>query len=232
MAGLGSRFSKSEYNNPKPLIEFGGKAMIEWVIENFKKTSNANFIFIIKKEDNDNFFIKNFLLKIDNRFTIIETPELTQGPAVSALLASELILNDELIIVNSDQIILDLDVNLLSLFAFKNNLDGVIGTFISNHPKNSFVKLDNSEYISVVREKEVISNIATNGLYYWKRGELFIDSANLMIKNNDLVNGEFYVAPTYNYLIKKGKKIKPFFFNFHYPIGTPEDLKKYIDENF
>ncbi len=34
MAGLGSRFSKSGYSVPKPLIEIGNKTMIETVINN------------------------------------------------------------------------------------------------------------------------------------------------------------------------------------------------------
>jgi hypothetical protein len=78
-----------------------------------------------------------------------------------------------------------------------------------------------------VKEKIVISNIATNGLHYWKFGKYFVDSAEEMIRGNDRYNGEFYIAPTYNYLINKGKKILPYFFNLHFPIGIPEDLEKY-----
>ena len=48
-----------------------------------------------------------------------------------------------------------------------------------------------------------------------------------MIEANETYNNEFYIAPSYNYLIKNGKKILPFFYNLHYPIGTPEDLLKY-----
>jgi hypothetical protein len=48
-----------------------------------------------------------------------------------------------------------------------------------------------------------------------------------MIEAKETYNNEYYVAPTYNYLIKEGKKVLPFFYNMHYPIGTPEDLLKY-----
>ena len=78
-----------------------------------------------------------------------------------------------------------------------------------------------------VKEKIVISNLATNGLHYWKHGKYFVKSAEEMIAQNDRYNGEFYVAPTYNYLIKDGKKVLPYFFNLHFPIGVPEDLEKY-----
>jgi hypothetical protein len=49
-----------------------------------------------------------------------------------------------------------------------------------------------------------------------------------MIKNKDTTNGEYYVAPTYNYLIKRKLKIGIFMFNQHYPIGTPEQLKDFL----
>jgi dTDP-glucose pyrophosphorylase len=230
IAGLGSRFTNEGYSTIKPLIEFNGKTMIEWVIDNIRESADPNFIFIIKSEDEINFSIKTHLLSIDKNFTIIESPILPNGPAASALLSEDIIKDDELIIINSDQIILDLNIKDISKFAHVNKLDGIIGCFISTYEKNSYIKLDDNGYVSMVREKEVISNIATNGLHYWKSGNMFVDSAKKMILNNDTVNNEFYVAPTYNYMIKDDKKIKPFFFNFHYSVGTPTDLKKYLNE--
>ena len=52
----------------------------------------------------------------------------------------------------------------------------------------------------------------------------------MMIANNDRCNNEFYVAPSYNYLIKTGKKIINYHIdkNQHHPVGTPEDLERYI----
>jgi hypothetical protein len=58
-------------------------------------------------------------------------------------------------------------------------------------------------------------------------GSDFVESAEKMIEANETYNNEFYIAPSYNYLVKDGKKILPFFYNLHYPIGTPEDLQKY-----
>ena len=51
-----------------------------------------------------------------------------------------------------------------------------------------------------------------------------------MISNNEKDSGEFYVAPTYNFLINKGLKIKNYHLekNEYHPIGTPKDLKIYI----
>jgi hypothetical protein len=59
------------------------------------------------------------------------------------------------------------------------------------------------------------------------KGKHFVESAKAMVEAGDTHNQEYYVAPSYNYLIKDGKKILPFFYNLHFPIGTPEDLEFY-----
>ncbi len=86
------------------------------------------------------------------------------------------------------------------------------------------------DLIIEVREKELISDIATVGIYLFSKGRLFVDSAIDMIARNDRVNNEFYTAPAYNYVIKNGAKIGCFLMNFDdmHGIGTPDDLQKYI----
>ena len=51
-----------------------------------------------------------------------------------------------------------------------------------------------------------------------------------MILADDRVKNEFYTAPTYNYLIKAGKKIGITLIQEDqmHGLGTPEDLKEYI----
>ena len=51
-----------------------------------------------------------------------------------------------------------------------------------------------------------------------------------MIRVNDRVNGEFYVAPAFNYLIRSygNNPIYPFFVEKMIGLGTPEDLAAYL----
>jgi hypothetical protein len=85
-----------------------------------------------------------------------------------------------------------------------------------------------------VREKEVISDEATVGIYGFSRGEDFVRSARRMIEKDLRVNGEFYVAPVYNELIQEGHRIK--FENIGSDanqmngLGTPEDLELFIQK--
>lgn len=227
MSGLGKRFLTSDFSVPKPFIKVLNESMIRSVIKNLS-FEGAYFIFIINENQISALDFNSHVGTLLNSFTLITVKEVTDGPACSALLASHSIFNGTpLIIANCDQMVHDFDYNKLEEFSKTNNADGVLGCFISNSPKNSYVELDQTGKIVNVKEKIVISSIATTGIHFWKRGLDFVESAENMIEAQESYNNEFYIAPSYNYLIKKGKKILPFFYNSHYPIGTPEDLEKY-----
>lgn len=234
MAGLGSRFHKSHPNEHKPFIDVLGKPMIERVIQNFNQIKNINFIFVINKNIPIEKF-SNLLNSLNISFDILVLEKITDGPARTCLFVESLINNSNpLFISNCDQIIEDLDIKTFLNFCKKTNCDGALGVFNSNSPKNSYVKLNENFQITNIKEKIVISNIATNGLHFWKHGSDFVQSAKDMISAEEKYNNEFYVAPSFNHLISKNKIILPYYFNMHFPIGTPEDLSKYIklNENF
>ena len=110
--------------------------------------------------------------------------------------------------------------------------DGGIAVFKSTHPKWSFVKTNDFGNIVEVQEKNPISNLATVGFYYFKNGHEFVSNAKEMIENKDTVNGEYYLCPVYNYMIKKNKIIKPIEVNEMWGLGTPEDLDTYLKSKF
>ena len=51
-----------------------------------------------------------------------------------------------------------------------------------------------------------------------------------MIKKNIRVNNEFYVCPVFNEAIQDDKKIKIFKINKMWGLGTPEDLKFFLEK--
>ena len=77
--------------------------------------------------------------------------------------------------------------------------------------------------------KKVISNNATAGYYYWKKGSDFVKYTEQMIEQNSRTNGEFYVAPVYNWAIRDGKKIGIGMVDEIYELGTPEYLEEYLN---
>jgi dTDP-glucose pyrophosphorylase len=144
-------------------------------------------------------------------------------------LAKEFINNNKhLLISNSDQFI-DWDSNSFYYSVTNDKIDGGILTFKSTHPKWSFVNLDSDGFVNEIAEKKPISDIATVGIYYWTKGSDYVKYAEQMIKKNIRVNNEFYVAPVYNEAILYGKKFKTYNIDKMWGLGTPEDLKTYLE---
>lgn len=229
LAGNGKRFKDVGYDMPKPLIEVNGKTMIENVLGNLSLPGLYHFI--ILKDHEEKYSIKNFLKSVKNDCRIIEIEDVTCGQACSCLLAKEFINNEtSLLIANSDQI-MDWEPENFQSF-IKPEYDGIIFTFTDDSKNNSYVKLSDNGCVIEVAEKKVISNIATCGIYYFKKGADFVHAAEKMINNGEKINNEYYVCPTYNELIKENKKIVTYHIDGHYPIGTPEDLDKYLCREF
>tara|TARA_Y100000593_G_scaffold16106_1_gene31799 strand:+ start:25584 stop:26312 length:729 start_codon:yes stop_codon:yes gene_type:complete len=228
MAGLGSRFREVGVSIPKYNIDIFGKTMIERATDSFI-SEESRFIFITLNSDDKTVEKLN---SIGKDSVVLDISELTDGSVSSCLVAKEYINNnEELLITNCDQI---LYWNFQDFLSYCRVLDteGVIVTYESSEEKNSYAKIDNKGNIIEVKEKEIISNLALNGVHYWKSGSLFVKSAEEMIKNEDRnINGEYSVGPTYNYLIRRGNKVK----NFHlsssqnHLIGTPKDLKIFME---
>lgn len=250
MAGRGSRFVKAGYSDPKPFIDTGnGIPMIQRVVENLTPYQPYRFIFLARREHEG--YIERHMSFATH---VIYVDEVTEGAACTVLLAEEFIDNQcPLIIANSDQLIewngaeklrsagchtgfglsWPETNNLQDLIndASIRDLDASIATFYANHPKWSYAKLRHpknfTSKVTEVAEKKVISNDATVGVYYFARGDTFVRGAHTMIRKNIRTNGEFYVCPVFNELVK----------NFNvgiYPVkamdglGTPEDLERYL----
>ena len=228
MAGAGSRFEQAGYTFPKPLIEVDGKPMIQVVVENLN--IDAKHIFIVQKEHYEKFNLKYLLnLITDGNCEIVQVDGITEGAACTTLLAKQFIDNNEpLVMANSDQF-LEWDSNEFMYSMVADNVDGGIVSFEATHPKWSFAKLGEDGFVTEVAEKKPISNIATVGVYYWKKGSDYVKYAEQMIDKDIRTNNEFYVCPVYNEAIGDDKKIKVFPIDKMWGLGTPEDLKNYLE---
>lgn len=233
MAGRGSRFATVGYTDPKPLIRFGGRPMIQWVIDNIRPSQPHRFIFVCLGEHLVRYpQIRPQLEALCPGCAIVTVDQVTEGAACTVLLARDLINNDNaLMIANSDQFVdLPIDDYLRKLESEK--AAGLIMTFWSDHPKWSYCRLRADGTVSEVVEKQVISNDATVGIYNFARGRDFVAAADEMIAKNLRVNGEFYVAPAYNLMIARGARIVVASTGREgegmYGLGTPEDLTKFI----
>lgn len=227
MAGAGSRFEQAGYTFPKPLIEVKNKPMIQVVIENLNL--EANYIYVVQKSHREKYNLDTLLNLLTPGCKIVETDGLTEGAACTALLAKEYINNNNpLFFANSDQFV-EWDSNEFMYKMNETDADGGIVTFTATHPKWSFAKIDEKGLVTEVAEKKPISDIATVGYYYWKHGSDFVKYAEEMIDKNIRVNNEFYVCPVFNQAIEDCKQIRTFNVKGMWGLGTPEDLKYYLE---
>lgn len=227
MAGRGSRFAQAGYEMPKPLIDIYGRPMIEYVTKNISPDCEHRFIYICQQEHVEKYGLANRLEAIAPGCVVLTIDHVTEGAACTVLLAEKYIdNNDALMIANSDQYV-DTDIN--DYLRMMKEYDGLIMTMPADDPKWSFIKFDGDGFVTMVREKEVISNEATVGIYNYKHGSDFVKYAHQMIEKNIRVNNEFYVAPVYNEMIEDGKKIV--YCNIGakmHGLGVPEDLEEFM----
>jgi dTDP-glucose pyrophosphorylase len=227
MAGAGSRFQQAGYTFPKPLIEVVNKPMIQVVVDNLN--IDATFIYVVQKEHREKYNLDTLLNLITPNCKIVEVDGLTEGAACTTLLAKEYINSDApLVMANSDQF-LEWDSNEFMYKMIEQEVDGGIVTFHATHPKWSFAKVNEYGYVTEVAEKNPISDIATVGVYYWAKGSDYVKYAEQMIEKNIRTNNEFYTCPVFNEAIGDGKKIKTFNIEKMWGLGTPEDLKYYLE---
>ena len=229
MAGAGSRFQQAGYTFPKPLIEVNNKPMIQVVVENLN--IDANYIYVVQKSHREKYNLDTMLNLVTPGCKIVEVDILTEGAACTALLSKEYIDNESpLFFANSDQFV-EWDSNEFMYKMQESDCDGGIVTFKATHPKWSFAKIDDNGFVTEVAEKNPISDNATVGFYYWKHGSDFVKYAEKMIDRNIRVNNEFYVCPVYNQAIEDFKKIRIFESEKMWGLGTPEDLKFYLENH-
>ena len=230
-AGEGRRFAEAGWPQPKPLIDVNGFPMISLVVHNL---SARHFNFTIAAQ-------RQHRLEFENiSFGAIKPPEfhyieaITSGAAETVLRVVQNLQPElPLCIANSDQIV-EIPIQDFVDDFVERQLDGSIMVFEdpTSNPKWSFVKLDNKGFVTDVAEKKPISNLATVGIYLFRRTDIFIAAVKQMVAAKDRTNNEYYNAPAFNYLIQAGGRVGCFEIPMMAmkPLGTPEDLERYLKE--
>jgi len=233
MAGEGKRFKDTGIKKPKFMIKYKEKMLFDWAMESLPIDLVHKIYFICLKQHESDFsvkeFIKSHMGKISKNidFEVILIDKKTRGQAESVLAAKQNINNKRsLLIFNIDSYFKSsrLKSNLKSLR--NRNVDGLMGVCYSNNPVLSFVKKSDKGFVTKIKEKEVISDLASTGLYVFTKGSDFIKNTEYMINKDVRIKNEFYISEIYNIMIKKEKKFIIDTSEEFMDLGTPENLKK------
>jgi hypothetical protein len=205
MAGESSRFFQKGYKEPKFKLSIFDQTVFSKAVssfENYFKTDD--FLFITMEKYDAPSFVQKEVCKLGiTSFNIVTLNHPTSGQAETVFLGTQgLSSSTSLFIFNIDTF-----RHQYKKPDFLQECDGYLEVFKGDGEHWSFIEpMDNIRVLRTA-EKERISNLCSDGLYYFKEKNLFDESFYNEIMRGKSVNNECYIAPLYNYLIGNGKCI-------------------------
>lgn len=234
MAGEGSRFLKEGWSTPKPLIKLKGIPLFMRAINSVAKENiPLKYSFIVRQEHIEKYNIDKYIKNNIPEATIFSVTKTTRGAVETCLVAEQAICPSDAIMV------MDCDLEFHSETLIKNiheiltnpqnNIKGgLLVSFTSNLSKYSYAEIDENNIVRRTAEKEVISNHALCGAYFFSSAKMFLEAAHQLLNDSSFNKPEFYISLLYNYLLKDGNIVKLCPMEMYHSYGTPEELKNYL----
>lgn len=231
MAGSHPSFEQGGYGFPRNLVQIQDKPVLQHVLESILplKEMGGNICALINKNEDERFHTGRVLELLDSDIKIKRVSGDTAGALCTALLGIDHIAPDEPLIISNGDILIDSDLREAVRHFQSENLDGGTITFTDIHPRWSFVKLGEGGLVVEAAEKRPISNHATTGFYYYRRGRDFLDAAFHSLIKGAHVEGAYFICPVFNEMILVQKKIGTWNIerSLYHTLKTSDDIRKY-----
>lgn len=237
MAGMGDRFRRAGYTDPKPLIEVGNRPLIEHIVNMFD-LNNDHFLFICNRTHLETTDMEDVIRRSCPTGVVVKIEPHKLGPIETVLRAEKYIIEDEPIIIQYCDVAVYWDYN-----DFQNKIEqwGCDACAVANRgfhphmlgPENyAFIRDNGNQELLEIREKapftdKRMNEFASVGTHWFKSGALVKRFFHKMIEDDIRVKNEFYVSGVHNLLKDAG------FVNRIYEIqhmlmwGTPFDVEIY-----
>lgn len=207
MAGRGSRLRPHTLTTPKPLVKVGGKPIVQRLVEDIAKISDAKIneiAFIIGDFGSE---VEKDLMKIASDLGAtgkIYHQDEPLGTAHAVNCAAES-LKGPVVIAFADTLF-------RADFNIDPNIDGVLWVKQIDDPSAfGVVQMNDEGHIIEFVEKptEFVSDLAMIGVYYFKYGEKLKEELDYLIENNIIKGGEYQLPDALRNLTKKDYKFVP-----------------------
>lgn len=234
MAGEGSRFLKEGWETPKPLIKLKGIPLFIRAIGCVAiEGAPIKYSFIVRKEHIDKYAIDAQIKATLPEANVFYVEKTTRGAVETCLIAESAISEDDSIVV------MDCDLEFRSaryIEGIKAILEqpidkvngGILVSFESTEPRYSYAEVDDNMVVKRTAEKEVISNHALCGAYFFSTAKGFLNAAHKLLEEPFFAKPEYYVSLLYNYLLADGETVRLATMEEYYSYGTPEELRRYL----
>jgi len=235
MSGLGERFSQAGYSAPKPLVTVDGAAMISHVVNMF--AADDRFIFVVNHDHMVNTNLSDVLRKAAPRCEIIGINTHRKGPVYAVSQCFDRIDVEEEIIVNYCDFYSHWNYSDFLATTRERQSAGAIAAYRNFHPhmlgtdNYAFIREEN-HWLQAIQEKKPFTDnrmaeFASNGTYYFARGEYVRHYFAELIKRDIQVNGEYYVSMVYNLMVEDRLPVSIYEVEHMLQWGTPRDLEEY-----
>ena len=230
MAGGGTRFGNKGFNLPKPLIELQGKPFFYWATQSITKYIDVeDIIFVVLKEHIDRFHIDERIREFYPKAKIVDIESVLNGAVLTCLEGVKAINDDKPILFNDcDHAFLSERFYTFAKTSQFTNIDGGLLTFKSSRDCYSYVKFNDEGKVIGTIEKQVASNEAICGAYYFKDREIFEKAAGAYLEHCNY--SEYFVSGVYNEMVKMGQSIITFPIDEHISFGTPDEYDEALDD--
>lgn len=231
MGGGGTRFGNKGFNLPKPLIVLQDKPFFYWAVQSIVKFIDVeDIIFVVLQEHIDRFQIDKRILEFypDAKIQVID--HVLDGAVLTCLEGLKMVEDDLPLLFNDcDHAFINEKFYDYCRTSDFDKFDGALMTFESDNPAYSYVKFDDSGVVSGTIEKQVVSNEAICGAYYFKNKTIFTDAVNEYLKACSYT--EYFISGVYNEMVKKGKAIITFPIDENISFGTPDEYDECLEDD-
>ena len=205
------------YNNKyglKPAYEIDGEPLL------YKALNSRCWYGNVIKEDDLIFVMRNFeqlkglqqlITSLFPKGRQLIIPDLTRGALMTTLAGTSIIEDySETIVVDLVDILFTSDFKPEEIFEKDESISGIIPYFESKHPQYSYLEIDNYSNVLRTREKKVISNYASAGVYFFKNLSIFLASVQYSIDNESYISfkSKLFLCPSFNGIINEKYNVK------------------------
>ena len=194
LGGLGERFKQDGYIKPKPLIKILGKEMIFYLIDNLN-ISDDDKLFIIYHKDLDKYNFSSIMLNRYNNIELIRLNKNTEGATETILYGLN---NMNTKYLSNKTMLFDCDTFYFCDVIGQYRKQGGNAVFCfkdtQEKPIYYYIKFDQNNIISLIKEKNKISDYANTGCYCFEQANVLKNYCCRVINNNIRENSEFYTS--------------------------------------
>lgn len=192
----------------RPLYPYEGSTLLHRVLSTRpwrEEIATSDYIFVTREV----LGVESLLDYLNSEWPdckVVLIPTVTDGAMLTALVGVALCKDDEPILVDlADMQFGSCDP--MPIFSSQDGLGAIIPVFESTEPTYSYLISENGKVVGA-REKIVIGNQASAGVYFFRNREIYLRAASYCMAHRDLKHkGNYFICPMANGVLADGWQV-------------------------